>query len=83
MNMRKPDGGRQRDGTRPDALAYSVNEAAHLIGVSRRTLYQLIAERRLNSIKLRGSRLITRSALEQLLAEAEVAESPRRTHFRR
>lgn len=60
-----------RGDTRPDALAYSVDEAAELIGVSRRTMYELIAQRRLNSIKLRGRRLITRSALEKLLADAE------------
>lgn len=71
MKSRKRDSTRQRTKVHPGALAYSVDEAANLIGVSRRTLYQLIAERRLNSIKLRGRRLITRSALEQLLADAD------------
>jgi excisionase family DNA binding protein len=73
MKTRKPNGIRHRTNVHPGTLAYCVDEAASLIGVSRRTLYQLIAERRLNSIKLRGRRLITRSALEQLLAEAEAA----------
>ena len=72
--------GAARDGRkkkqRHDSLAYSVNEAADLIGVSRRTLYELIADRRLVSLKLRGRRLITRSALERLLAESEQIDVP-------
>jgi excisionase family DNA binding protein len=71
MDTHKFGGGRRRGHTRRDALAYSVDEAAQLIGVSRRTIYELIAQRRLKSIKLRGRRLITRTALEQLLADAE------------
>jgi excisionase family DNA binding protein len=53
----------------PNALAYSVDEAAHVIGVSRRTLYELIAEGRLASTKIRGRRVIPRVGLERLLAK--------------
>jgi excisionase family DNA binding protein len=53
----------------PFALAYGIDEAARVIGLSRRTLYTLIADGRLSSVKLRGRRLIPRKSLEQLLAE--------------
>lgn len=48
-----------------------------MIGVSRRTLYELIAERQLVSPKLRGRRLITKSALERLLTESEFIDVSR------
>jgi len=53
----------------PAALAYSIDEAAHVLGVSRRTIYELIAEGRLRSAKLYARRLIPRAELERLLAE--------------
>lgn len=53
----------------PDALSYPVDEAARILGVSRRSLYELISSRRLTSVKLCGRRLVPRAALEQLLAE--------------
>lgn len=52
------------------ALSYSVHEAARMIGVSRAFIYSLIAEGKLQSFKLKGKRLIARSALEQLITEA-------------
>jgi excisionase family DNA binding protein len=55
----------------PQALAYGVDEAAHILSVSRRTLYELISEDKLKSAKIRGRRLITRASLEQLLAESQ------------
>jgi excisionase family DNA binding protein len=78
MDTNDPDGDRRKKKRRHDSLAYSVDEAADLIGVSRRTLYELIAERRLVSLKLRGRRLITRSALERLLTESELIGVPSR-----
>jgi excisionase family DNA binding protein len=51
-------------------LAYSVDEAAHVLGISRTSIYDLITERRLDSRKLCGRRIITRAALEALLADS-------------
>ncbi len=55
----------------PSALAYGVDEAAHVLGISRRSVYELIAQQRLKSTKLCGRRIITRASLEHLLAAAE------------
>ena len=51
------------------ALAYSLDQAAQLIGVSRRTIYTLIAEGQLPSKKIRARRVITRAALEAFLTQ--------------
>lgn len=50
----------QRDAT-------DVNTTADLLGVSRRTVYDLIATRELESIKIRGRRLIPRRSREKLI----------------
>ena len=54
----------------PYAISYAADEAAKVIGVSRAFVYDLMAEGKLQSIKLQGKRLIPRAALEQLLTEA-------------
>jgi excisionase family DNA binding protein len=67
-----PDGSRRRKQPRdphPTALAYSVDEAARVLAISRRTVYELIAEGRLRSTKLYARRLVTRAELERFLAE--------------
>lgn len=46
-------------------LAYSVDEAAEALGVSRASVYQLIHRKDFPSVKLRGRRLIS----AELLAE--------------
>jgi hypothetical protein len=52
------------------ALAYRVNDAVKISGLSRSSLYALIAEQKLKSIKVRGRRLITAAALRDLLQGA-------------
>lgn len=52
----------QRDAT-------DVETTAALLGVSRRTIYELITDGTLRSIKIRGRRLIPRSERERLAAE--------------
>lgn len=52
----------------PDALAFCVEDAARLIGVSRATLYVLISAGDLRTIKIRKRRLVPREALFELLA---------------
>jgi excisionase family DNA binding protein len=49
-------------------LAYSVSEACRLLSISRRHLYDLLAEGRIKSTKLGDRRLIAHAELERLLA---------------
>lgn len=46
-------------------LTYNVNEAAAALGVSRRTMYELINQKNFPTLKIGGRRLISR----ELLAE--------------
>ena len=50
-----------------DVRAYRVDDAAKAYGLSRVTLYKLMAEGRLQSVKVRRRRLILRDSLESLL----------------
>jgi excisionase family DNA binding protein len=49
-------------------MAFCVEEAARLIGISRATLYVLISTGDLTTIKVRKRRLVPRAALLKLLA---------------
>ena len=49
------------------ALAYRINDAVRIPGLSRSSLYALIAEQKLKSIKVGGRRLIPVDALRGLL----------------
>ena len=62
--------GARADDTVPESnsLAFCVEEAARLIGVSRATLYVLISAGELRTIKIRKRRLVPRDALLELLA---------------
>ncbi len=52
-----------------DRLAYSVDEAAELLGIGRTLAYDLIRERQLPSIKLGNRRLVTKADLEGFVEE--------------
>jgi excisionase family DNA binding protein len=52
------------------ALAYRVNDAAKVAGLSRSSLYLLIAEGKLRSVLVAGRRLIPADALRDLLRGA-------------
>jgi excisionase family DNA binding protein len=55
----------------PDiALAYRVNDAVKVSGLSRGTIYKLIAANKLRSVLLGGRRLIPVDALRELLRGA-------------
>ena len=57
--------------TTPDSdlrLAYTVNDAARLLSISRSTVNKLIKLKLIKTIKLLGKRLIPRAAIEDLLA---------------
>ena len=49
--------------------AYRVNEAVAAYRLSRSTLYKLMAEGTLRTVKVAGRRLIPRDAMEALIAE--------------
>jgi excisionase family DNA binding protein len=51
-------------------IAYRVNDAATVSGLSRATLYRLIKEGKLRSRIVAGRRLITPAALRELFSEA-------------
>jgi excisionase family DNA binding protein len=62
-------GGRDDDAAPDsDSLAFCVEDAARLIGVSRATLYVLISTGDLRTVKIRKRRLVPREALLELLA---------------
>jgi excisionase family DNA binding protein len=50
-------------------LAMSIREAEHASGLSRATLYRLIASGRLMTLKIGARRLVTVGALDTLLNE--------------
>ena len=52
------------------ALAYRINDAVRISGLSRSSIYVLIAEQKLKSIKVGGRRLIPAAALRDLLQGA-------------
>ena len=53
-----------------DRLAYSVDEAARLTGLSRDLLYDQMRRGNLTYVKIGRRRLITRHHLQQFLADA-------------
>jgi excisionase family DNA binding protein len=50
--------------------ALSVEEAARAVGISRATLYRLVAQRRLATVKIGSRRLVPVAALDSLLEKA-------------
>ena len=53
-----------------ERLAYSVDEVAQIIGLSRDLLYDQMRSGRLGSIKVGRRRIITRQQLDAFLARA-------------
>lgn len=66
------------DGPEPDRLAYSVDEAARLTGLSRDLLYDQMRRGNLPYIKVGRRRVITRQHLERFLdiAPTSAAHQP-------
>jgi excisionase family DNA binding protein len=48
--------------------AFSVREAARMCGVSRATLYRLLTEGKITTIKIGSRRLVPEASIETLLA---------------
>jgi excisionase family DNA binding protein len=51
-----------------DKIALRIPEAAHISGLSRSKLYELIGDGKLHSVKAAGRRLILRTDLENYFA---------------
>jgi len=64
--------GREEPEPSAERLAYSVNEAARLTGLSRDLLYDQIRRGNLRYLKIGRRRLITRQHLEQFLVSRVV-----------
>ena len=52
-----------------EKFAFSLKEAGQVLGLSRSTLYKLIGEGRIPTIRVGGRRLIEKTALEWFLAD--------------
>jgi excisionase family DNA binding protein len=50
-----------------EKLAFRVNEAVAVSGLSRSTLYELLKDGKLRAVKIGGRRLILRESLQALL----------------
>ncbi len=57
----------------PEQLAYSPTDAARLLGLSSRSIYNLMANGTLASLKIGKSRRITHKELERLLEHQAAA----------
>ena len=54
----------------PERRALSVQEAARALGISRASLYRLVQQKRLATVKIGSRRLVPVSALDNLLEKA-------------
>ena len=54
-----------------ERLTYSVVEAAAVLGISRRSVYELLGSGSLRSVKIGNRRLIRHADLERFVAELE------------
>jgi excisionase family DNA binding protein len=52
-----------------EILALRINDASRCLGISRSSLYNMIRDGRLKSVKIAGRTLILRSEIERLLSE--------------
>jgi excisionase family DNA binding protein len=52
-----------------DKLTFSINEAAALLGVGRTTVYELIRQEQLMTVKIGQRRLITRLDLDAFIEQ--------------
>lgn len=57
----------------PSRIAYPINETADLLGVSRRTVYELIARGELRSVRIGARQRVPAAELERLLAPERIA----------
>jgi excisionase family DNA binding protein len=61
---------------RREKLAYTVEETAEMLSLSRAHIYRLLDQKQLNSIQVGRSRRIMHSQLEEFLRSLEQNEKP-------
>ncbi|MDB6102554.1 MAG: Helix-turn-helix domain [Gammaproteobacteria bacterium] len=66
-----------RSGT-PPRIAYSINETAAVLGISRRTVYELLASGQLGAVRIGARQRIPAAELERLCRPAERVEGETR-----
>jgi excisionase family DNA binding protein len=59
--------------SRPEKIAFSAGEVCRALGIGRTHLYELIKTGALETVKLGSRRLITRDAIDRLLAANKVS----------
>lgn len=63
---------------RPEKLAYTVEETAELLSLSRAHIYRLLDQKELDSIQIGRSRRITRKQLQEFLESLEKSDNDNR-----
>lgn len=63
--MKKPPEAAGKEVTRVAELTYSVTEAANALGISRRSMYDLLHREGFPTLKVGGRRLISKELLAQ------------------
>lgn len=56
-----------------ESILYTVKQTAALLNIGRSTVYNLMEQGKLDSVKIGGSRRITRQALFKYVADLEVS----------
>lgn len=59
-----------------EPLAVRIDDASRMIGLGRTSIYELINEGKLKTIKVAGRRLVLVAAIRELLASADTGEAP-------
>jgi excisionase family DNA binding protein len=66
---------------RREKLAYTVEETAELLSLSRAHIYRLLDQKELNSIQIGRSRRITHSQLQEFFRSLEQNDKPFPRYF--
>jgi excisionase family DNA binding protein len=71
MQPRPVEAAQRRPHPVPTQLTHTINDAAHIVGLSRSTLYRHAAAGRLRLVKVGGRTLVDASSLRALVGAAE------------
>ena len=63
---------------RPEALAYRPKDAAAVLGVSRATIFDMIAKGKITARKIGAATVISREELNRVLQAAPLADATKR-----
>lgn len=56
-------------------MLYPITDAAHMLGIGRTVVYELMNEGRIRSVRIRQRRLIPKEALDEFVAELMAKEA--------